>query len=151
MAYTAPTLDQLNNYPPAIAAALVGLASSPQSIQVAQIVESSADLAESLIASLAGSGTIVGAYYFPNASSAPSAGTNTQAMTLNIYDATGTAVGTLASATLANATQMTKWVRFDLGTITNGAFKDGYSVTAQTTHAGTCVLPVGFWVLVIGP
>src|ERR1700729_1938354 len=80
-------------------------------IQTPQAI-SSGSLAEVAIAGLVGQGNIVGAYYVPNVSSAPASGSNSQVILLNIYDQTGTLVGQLASATLNNANQMTKWVRF---------------------------------------
>jgi hypothetical protein len=116
-----------------------------------QVTESSADLAETNIFTLSGGGVVVAAYYLPNATSTPGAGSNNDVFLLNIYDNTGTVVGQLCTATLANATPMTKWVRFNLGAITNGLFGDGYTITATITHTGTSVVPAGSWILVTKP
>ena len=103
---------------------------------------------EQVLVHLLGSGTLFAAYFVPFANSAPAAGSNSQALTLNIYNAAGALVGTVASATLNNANQMTKAVRFNLGTISNANWQDGYTVTYQSTATGTATLPAGQWVLV---
>jgi hypothetical protein len=104
---------------------------------------------ETEIFALQGSGNVIGAYYLPNASSAPAApnGTNNIILLLNIYNASGTLVGQLASGTLNNSNQMTAKVRFSLGAITNGLYADGFTVTATITVTGTATLPAGDWVL----
>jgi hypothetical protein len=117
-----------------------------------QVVET-ATVAETAILSLAGAGTVVGAYYLPNAASAPASppATNNMVLLLNIYNAAGTLVGQLASGTLSSSNAMTKWARFSLGAITNGLFSDGYMVTATITLTGTATLPAGSWVVTTVP
>jgi hypothetical protein len=83
-----------------------------------------ASQAEVQIATLAGAGSIVGAYYSPGAASAPAAGSNSMAVVFNLYDQTGTLVGQLASGTLNSANPMVKWSRFSFAAITNGFFQD---------------------------
>lgn len=134
-----------------MAAAALSAAGNPDTLVTPQVVLTSADQAETLVFSLAGKGTVLGAYYLPNAASAPAAGSNNQVLLLNMNDATGTLVGALATGTLANATPMVKWARFSLGALTNAVFLDGYTVTATVTHTGTAVLPAGQWVLVVAP
>jgi hypothetical protein len=129
-------------------ASAIGALNQLQEIQVPQATSATA-LTEVAIIHMIGTGVITAAYYLPNANSAPAAGSNSQAITLNIYNALGVLVGALATATLNNANQMTKWVRFTLGTVTNGTFSDGYTVTASTVLTGTATLPAGQWVLVL--
>lgn len=105
-------------------------------------------VAETVLAHLTGTGTLFAAYFVPFANSAPASGSNSHAITINIYNASGSLVGALASATLNNAAQMTKAVRFNLGTIANANWSDGYTVTYQTAVTGTATLPAGAWVLV---
>lgn len=121
-------------------------------MSLAQATQAGA-LAEVNAFSLAGGGTIVGAYFLSNTTTAYTAG-NKQVYTLNIYDATGTLVGTLASGTNGDgvaAQQMTARVRFSFGAITNGIFGDGYTVTIATALTGTAAIPTGQWILVTKP
>jgi hypothetical protein len=117
---------------------------SPQAVSTISLVEIA-------IGGMIGSGTIIGVYYLPNATSTPAAGSNSQAIVINIYNASGVLVGQLAAASIANATAMTKWVRFNLGTITNGVYADGYTLTASSTLTGTATLPAGTWIIVSTP
>jgi hypothetical protein len=110
---------------------------------------SSASEAEVAIGQTSGPGVITAAFYVPNAASAPVAGSNTDAFLLNIYSTTGSLVGQLCTATLSNTNQMTKWVRFGLGTITNGSFTDAMTITYQSTVTGTATRPIG-QLLVVG-
>ena len=107
--------------------------------------------AEQAVFNLPGQGTITGAYFLPNATSAPAApnATNNDVLLLNIYNAAGVLVGSLATATLENTNQMTQWVQFPLAlTAANVAYKAGYTVTWQTTHTGAVTRPAGILYLV---
>lgn len=131
---------------------LAGLLSpDPQSAAVAGTT--SADLAEAFAIPLAGGGTITGAYFVPSATATYTAG-NKQVLLVNLYDATGTLVGAVATGTIGDgvtAQQPTKWARLSLGAITNPVFGDGYTLTLTSTHTGTIVLAAGTLVVVTKP
>jgi hypothetical protein len=130
-------------------AAYIKVASQGEVISYQFTAASSASETEIQVGELLGYGTITGAFFSPNAASAPAApnGTNNDAFLLNIYNAAGTLVGQLAAVTLNNSNQMTKWVRFNFGALTNTSFSDGYTVTYQSTVAGTATRPIGTLIL----
>jgi hypothetical protein len=128
-------------------AAYIKVASQGEVISYQFTAASSASEAEVQVGELLGYGTITGAFFSPNAASAPAGGANTDTFLLNIYNAAGTLVGQLCTAQLANANQMTKWVRFSMGALTNATFLDGYTVTYQSTVVGTATRPIGTLIL----
>jgi hypothetical protein len=118
------------------------------------VAGSSSSLAEELVGEFVGSGTVIGVYLVPTASEAPAAGSNSQAVTVNIYNAAGVLQAALATGTLNNATQMTKWVRFGLAlnaTPANLVFADGFFATITSTVTGTATLPTMNVVIVATP
>jgi hypothetical protein len=111
----------------------------------------SASETEQAVFSLPGQGTITGAYFLPNAASTPASpdGTNNTVLLLNIYNAAGSLIGQLATATLENTNPMAQWVQFPLAlTVANVAYEPGYTVTWQTTKTGTVTRPAGILYLV---
>lgn len=134
-----------------MAAAYIKAASQGELITYNFTAASTASEAEIAVGQLSGSGTITGAFYVPNATATPTAGSNNDVFVLTIYNAAGVAIGQLATATLANATPMTQWVRFPFGTLANVAFQDGYTVTYKSTVTGSLTgqgRPIGQLVIV---
>lgn len=120
------------------------------SVQAPQAQTSSA-VAEFIMGMLSGSGNITAAYFCPMTTSTPATGSNSQALAITRYNASGSSQGAVAGASIANATPATALTRFTLGAITNGAWSDGDVLTAKTTLTGTATLPAGVWVVVGTP
>ncbi len=109
---------------------------------------SASSITEVVIGAFSKTGTITAAYYFPNATSTPAAGSNNQVLTLTRYNALGSSQGAVASATIANATPMTAFNRFSLGTISNASWSDGDCISAKSVLTGTATVPQGVWVII---
>jgi hypothetical protein len=87
--------------------------------------------------------TVSGVYLLPGTTVTPASGSNTQTFQITRYDSTGASGVTVATGTIANATPATQWTAkaFTLSTVVT--VPAGYVLTAKTTLAGTCTLPMG--------
>jgi hypothetical protein len=119
-------------------------------ICLSQLV-STGSVAETLLATMSGAGTISGAWYTPYTGSTPSTGSNSVTLGMNIYDSNGNSLGLLATATLNNGAPMLAKKRYPLAVNQLGLenYSDGYSVTVFSTLSGTATLPAGIWEIVV--
>lgn len=116
---------------------------TPKQVQI-RVVGAATSLPEQVAGLLSGKGTIVGAYFVPDAASAPAGGANNHALALWIYDAGGGPYA-LGSATLDNAHPMTAFASFAMAVVAGGhsRFSDGARLTFHTTVTGTATMPSG--------
>lgn len=114
---------------------------------------SAAAIAEFALCRLSSSGTIVAAYFLPDATSNPAIGSNSQTLTLGKRSGASTGGSPTAVATfvLSNANSFGGCTAFEdapFGSISNGTFTDGNILTLSTTLVGTATVPSGVLIVV---